>query len=258
MVRYAQLVIGPAGSGKSTYCSTIQKHCASVGRSAHVVNLDPAAENFDYNVALDVRELVSLDDVMDELKLGPNGGLLYCMEYLEENMDEWLKDELDEYTDDDYLLFDCPGQIELYTHVPVLRSIADALARWDFRLCVVYVMDSQFVTDLELPHVSVLSKMDRVEFYKPDMRLLLEDLHASTGPRFERLNYSVATLLDDYSMVSFLPLDITSEDSIAYVLANVDNTIQFGEDGDVNVGRLDRTLDADVVGGGGEFGDDNA
>jgi hypothetical protein len=28
----------------------------------------------------DIRELISLEDVM-ELKLGPNGGLVYCMEY---------------------------------------------------------------------------------------------------------------------------------------------------------------------------------
>lgn len=29
----------------------------------------------------DIRELVSLEDVMEELGLGPNGGLMYCMEY---------------------------------------------------------------------------------------------------------------------------------------------------------------------------------
>lgn len=29
----------------------------------------------------DIRELVSLEDVMEELGLGPNGGLVYCMEY---------------------------------------------------------------------------------------------------------------------------------------------------------------------------------
>ena len=31
---------------------------------------------------LDVRDLIHLDDVMedDELKLGPNGGLVFCME----------------------------------------------------------------------------------------------------------------------------------------------------------------------------------
>lgn len=78
---YAQLVIGPAGSGKSTYCSSLHQHCETTRRTIHIVNLDPAAENFDYPVAMDIRELISLDDVMEELGLGPNGGLMYCMEY---------------------------------------------------------------------------------------------------------------------------------------------------------------------------------
>ncbi|CAL5337679.1 unnamed protein product [Camellia sinensis] len=79
-------------------------------RTIHIVNLDPAAENFNYPVAMDIRELISLDDVMEEFGLGPNGGLLYCMEHLEENLDEWLTEELDNFSDDDYLVFDCPGE----------------------------------------------------------------------------------------------------------------------------------------------------
>ena len=47
---------------------------------------------------------------MEELELGPNGGLVYCMEYLLDNMD-WLKDELDKFDDDEYIIFDCPGQV---------------------------------------------------------------------------------------------------------------------------------------------------
>lgn len=42
---------------------------------------------------LDIRDLISLDDVQEELKLGPNGGLIYCMEYLIEHID-WLMEEL--------------------------------------------------------------------------------------------------------------------------------------------------------------------
>lgn len=29
--------------------------------------------------------------------------------HLEENLDDWLTEELDNYLDDDYLVFDCPG-----------------------------------------------------------------------------------------------------------------------------------------------------
>ena len=89
MVRCGSLVIGPAGSGKSTYCNLMRSHCETLKRRIHVVNLDPAAEHFQYPVAADIRELISLEDVMSEMKLGPNGGLIYCMEYLVDNID-WL------------------------------------------------------------------------------------------------------------------------------------------------------------------------
>ena len=39
--------------------------------------------------------------------------------------------------------------------------------------------------------------------------------------------------IDDYSMVSFLPLNLCDEDSITNVLIQIDNAIQYGEDLDV-------------------------
>ena len=33
----------------------------------HLFNLDPAAEKFDYTPSVDIRDLIGLDDVMDEL-----------------------------------------------------------------------------------------------------------------------------------------------------------------------------------------------
>jgi hypothetical protein len=44
------------------------------------------------------------------LGFGPNGGLVYCMEFLMSNL-ELLEDTLGVY-EDEYLLFDCPGMIE--------------------------------------------------------------------------------------------------------------------------------------------------
>jgi hypothetical protein len=53
---------------------------------------------------------------------------------------------------------------------------------------------------------------DVEEFLVPDPRLLLERLRTSTGPRFASLNAAVGVLLDEFSLVSFVPLDITDED----------------------------------------------
>jgi hypothetical protein len=48
---------------------------------------------------------------MEEMELGPNGSLLFCVEYLMQNQ-EWLKEQLDGVIrQDDYVIFDCPGQI---------------------------------------------------------------------------------------------------------------------------------------------------
>lgn len=79
-MRYAVLVTGPAGAGKSTFCSALITHAQTLGRSVHLFNLDPAAERFDYEPTLDIRDLINLEDVMEELEFGPNGGLIYCFE----------------------------------------------------------------------------------------------------------------------------------------------------------------------------------
>lgn len=43
MVKFAQVVLGPAGSGKSTYCAELQRYCNDKRRVLHVVNLDPVS-----------------------------------------------------------------------------------------------------------------------------------------------------------------------------------------------------------------------
>lgn len=62
----------------------------ALGRKAVIVNMDFANDILPYTPAIDVRELISLETVMDELELGPNGGLVYCMEMLLEKSD-WLE-----------------------------------------------------------------------------------------------------------------------------------------------------------------------
>lgn len=81
-MRYAILVTGPAGAGKTTFSTSLMTHLQASKRTAHLVNLDPAAEegSFEYQPSIDIRELITLHDVMNELGYGPNGGLVYCFE----------------------------------------------------------------------------------------------------------------------------------------------------------------------------------
>ncbi|KAI8818115.1 GPN-loop GTPase [Fimicolochytrium jonesii] len=254
MGRICQLVMGPAGSGKSTYCSTIITHAQTTKRTIHLVNLDPAADKFEYQPAVDIRDLISVDDVQEELGYGPNGAMIYCLEYLIQNID-FLEEELGNQ-EDDYLLLDLPGQIELYTAHPIIPSLVSTLHRLDYRVCGVYLLDSTFIdsppkffsgvlsamsamVQLEIPHINVLSKVDLLppqakksldKYLNPDRELLVGDITATTRPKFHALNEALVQLIEEYNMVSFIPMNIQDEDSIELVLSCVDNAVQYGED----------------------------
>lgn len=145
MVFFGQLVVGPPGSGKTTYCNGMRQFLTALGRRCEIINLDFANDTLPYDVSVDVRDLVSLEVVMEEFKLGPNGGLVYCMEYLLEHVD-WLEDKITEL-DCSYVIFDCPGQVELFTHHDCVRALTEQLTkRLDARLCSVHLIDSFYCT----------------------------------------------------------------------------------------------------------------
>jgi GTPase SAR1 family protein len=251
MVKFVQLVIGPAGVGKSSYCKTMQDHCRLTKRTLQVANLDPAAEHFAYEPAFDVRELVNLDQVMEEFGYGPNGGLVYCMEFLYQNSD-WLHEELDAFGDDEYVLLDCPGQIELYSHLPIMHNLARLLTMWGYRVCSVYLLDALFVLEphkfisgcmlslscmmqLELPHINVVTKCDLAD--KEELERVLDaegssfinGMNRSSPPKLKRFTQAMGSVIDDYMIVSFVLLDINDEDTIEEVLARTDHAIQYGK-----------------------------
>ena len=129
---FAQLVVGPPGAGKSTYCNGMQQFMGAVGRKASIVNLDPANDLTSYEPAIDVRDLITLEEIMSNDDLGPNGSVLYALEEVEHNLD-WLRDRLKKLGED-YVLFDCPGQVELFTHHDSLRRIFFALQKMGYRV----------------------------------------------------------------------------------------------------------------------------
>lgn len=254
------------------------QHLQHNRRSCFYVNLDPAAEDFAYEPDWDIKELITLEDVMEELHLGPNGGLIYCLEFLMQNLDE-LTDQLETVGEEYLIVIDMPGQIELYTHVPIVPQLIRELTRGSLNIsmCAAYLLESSFIVDrakffsgtlsamsamlmMEIPHVNILSKMDQVKgqvarkelkrFIDPDTSLLHDGLDSGlvyeykaemetpdptetesvmTGASFAKLNRAVGQLIDDFSLVSFLKLDATNEDSVGAVLSYIDDAIQFHE-----------------------------
>ena len=79
-------------------------------------------------------------------ELGPNGALVYCIEFLEANLD-WLIDAL-ERLKDCYVLIDMPGQVELYTHHYSVRNMLQKLTtNCNHRLTAVHLVDAHHCSD---------------------------------------------------------------------------------------------------------------
>ena len=72
---------------------------------------------------------------MEEMELGPNGALMFCMEYLLENQN-WLIEQLQELVaEDSYVLFDCPGQIELFNDRDIFRELIKIIQNYGILCC---------------------------------------------------------------------------------------------------------------------------
>ncbi|KAI1102220.1 hypothetical protein F4804DRAFT_275854 [Jackrogersella minutella] len=250
---FAQLVLGSPGSGKSTYCDGMHQFMSAIGRECSVVNLDPANDKTNYPCALDIRDLVTLEEIMNDDQLGPNGGVLYAFEELEHNM-EWLENGLKELGDS-YILFDCPGQVELYTHHNSLRNIFFKLQKMGYRLVAIHLSDSFCLTQpslyisnllltlramlqMDLPHINVLTKIDKISSYDPlpfnldyytevqDLSYLMtyleEESPAMRSDKFRRLNEAVANLVENFSLVRFEVLAVENKQSMMQLLRVID------------------------------------
>ena len=76
---------------------------------------------------MNVSELITLDAVQQDAGLGPNGGLVYAMEYVAANLD-WLEERLKPLlASGTYLLVDCPGQVELFNVHDALFKVVSFL-----------------------------------------------------------------------------------------------------------------------------------
>ncbi|KAH6906117.1 cytoplasmic protein [Coprinopsis sp. MPI-PUGE-AT-0042] len=252
---FGEIVCGSPGSGKSTYCYGKYQLFTALNRPISVVNLDPANDSIPYPCAIDISSLITLQEVMETHALGPNGGLIYCMEYLEANFD-WLEDRLKELGPDSYVLFDLPGQVELSTNHESVKRIVSKLTKAGCRLAAVHLCDAHYVTDaskyvsvlllslramlhLELPHINVLSKIDllpsygeldfNLDFYTEvqDLSYLENSLNAALPPKYAALNMAMISLVEDFSLVGFETLAVEDKNSMMHLTRAIDRATGY-------------------------------
>ena len=245
--KFGQLIIGAPGSGKTTYIKTMKDFYSKCGRKTLSINLDPANDNKNAIFDIDIRQLINLEDVQKNLKLGPNGSFLYCINFLNENI-SWLEKQINQekYSDYFYYLIDTPGQIEIFTVSPEFKNICDYLVnqkKLNIKLCCVNLIECINMCDmpkylfsifsvlnsminLALPQVNFISKCDLIkqlkathqfelpmEFYKnpndeTQLKYYFEDL--KMNEKFKSLNEKIAEFISDYALVSFSLLDLTN------------------------------------------------
>lgn len=104
------ILLGPAGSGKSSLACEFSRFLEDLGYSAAVVNLDPASPP-KYSAHSDIRKFVRAEEVMVRENLGINGALLRSMEIALQFLDEILPEESFDFT-----IYDTPGQLELFMY----------------------------------------------------------------------------------------------------------------------------------------------
>ena len=75
--KFGQIIIGPPGSGKTTYCQTLKDFYNNFNRKVLLINLDPANESKNSVFDIDIRNLINLDEVEKNLHLGSNSSFLY-------------------------------------------------------------------------------------------------------------------------------------------------------------------------------------
>lgn len=241
---HAVFVFGPAGAGKSTFCGNIREHGKSIGRSYKVVNLDPAQASSAHEYAVDLRDFITVGEVMEHCDYGPNGGLMVAMEELYENIDALELGELE----GSFLLFDCPGQIELFMHSEVMSKIIGYVGQY-FRCGVVYMMESQYLTDinkytsgcfcalvsmsrLPVPCINIISKLDLIRDEDLEMfHTPTEELLPLVGDgKYSQISRRMLEFVVENSMIKFHLLDWNRDGCIEEVVYHIDNMVQYYDD----------------------------
>nr|UXY87765.1 ATP-binding protein [Cryptomonas curvata] len=250
------IVLGASGCGKTTFCCAMKKFVNSTEEHPIFVNLDPGNNLALHKIDINIQELINSFEIMPELNLGPNGSFLYSIEYFERNGD-WFENKfsnLIKKSDHYFLLFDFPGQIELFTHHVSVRKFVKKILFVKMDLVGITLSDSFFFKDnssknslllisiimmlnIELPHVHLLSKSDLLNyqnltsnfdnFHFDKFKYTIKNIQTSCFSWSKKLLYDFTQLITEFSVLNIIPVSIYFPNSIKIIYKKVKSIIKL-------------------------------
>lgn len=245
-------LVGMAGSGKSVLTSVYKDWLKLGDQNVICVNLDPGAGALPYNPDVDVRSYVSLEAIMQDYKLGPNGALVLAADLIGDHVEE-IRGEIDE-AGAEIVLLDTPGQIELFAFRESGPYITKGLG--DGPKALVYLFDAPFCRNptnfvsnmfiaaavynrLFQPQVYALTKIDllqeseieRIQRWHEDPEVLQTALEAQIGREVSEIGKDLASAIWRTGIVyELVPLSAKSGNGIVELNATLTRILTGGEE----------------------------
>lgn len=297
------LVIGMAGSGKTTFTNRFFHHLISLPQPTWpheehtdsdsdtemplaplMVNLDPAVLEVPYPTEIDITEVIDYRQVMQEYQLGPNGAIMTCLNLFTASefdktvthidnrkkslfkrnaiitKNSGLTDSSEEFSPvsaADFVVFDTPGQIEVFTWSASGTIITETLAAL-YPTVILYIIDTTlcqnpatFMSNMlyacsilyktKLPFILVFNKIDEtdqlgesggfhvIESWLRDFETFQEALHSHSTSSSEGEGFhtgyiqSMSLVLEEfYKLLKVVPVSSLSGEGFDQLLVSLD------------------------------------